>query len=281
MVYQSQKMRLECIRIVKKCRVNDIYICRDLNTPAHNLYTLLVIKEHQTVKMYLEVFEKADFSAQDSYIHSFSDAGVFCMVFEYKQERALTQFYAGASYSVAECENICKNLIMACITSNLPYPVLYQILVQGQLNLSVDHTVYLGYQIDLSELDAQKDEHSCVVECAWIIRKLLTSKKTQKAFSYRLLDKKIARRSYDSFTELYKDICIAATPKKEKGFRKQIQKWWNYRQNNIFYILLVVCIFLGVTALLSLLWQLIWGDIPWLRLFFNGFKMIGTETLIS
>lgn len=53
MFYQSQKMKLRCVRIVKKSRTNDIVICEDLNTAARTLYTLLVIKEHQMVKLKL------------------------------------------------------------------------------------------------------------------------------------------------------------------------------------------------------------------------------------
>ena len=43
MFYQSQKMKLECVRVVKESEINDILICQDLNTAARNLYTLLVI----------------------------------------------------------------------------------------------------------------------------------------------------------------------------------------------------------------------------------------------
>ena len=166
MFYQSQRMKLRCVRIVKKSRTNDIVICEDLNTSARNLYTLLAIKEHQTVKTYLEVFEQAHLTAQDSYIDSFSDQGAFCMVFAYQQERPLKDFYMGESYTLAECENVCISVIMACITSNLPYPVLYLILEQGQLHLAKDHTVCLGHQIDLEELDPARTERDCVVQCA-------------------------------------------------------------------------------------------------------------------
>lgn len=280
MVYQSQKMNLECLQIVKKSRVNDICVCRDLSTAAGNLYTLLMIKEHQVAKAYLEVFEQAGMSAQDSYIHNFSEQGVFCMAFEYKQERPLSKFYAGGSYTLAECETICENLIMTCMMSNLPYPILYLILKQGQINLARDHSVYLGYGIDLTELDTKKTERDCAVQCASIIRELLSSKKAQKAFSYRLLEKKISRKSYDRFTELYKDIRITAAPKKEKGIRRKLMRLWNKNQDTVFRILLVICVVLAVLAAVSLICQLVFGDIPWLRIFFNGFKVIGTESLV-
>ncbi|MCI9436369.1 MAG: hypothetical protein HFH85_04220 [Lachnospiraceae bacterium] len=280
MFYQSQRMKLRCVRIVKKSRTNDIVICEDLNTAARNLYTLLVIKEHQTVKTYLEVFEQAGLAAQDSYIDSFSDQGAFCMVFPWQQERPLKDFYMGESYTLTECENVCISVIMACITSNLPYPVLYLILEQGQLHLAKDRTVCLGYQIDLAELDPAKSERDCAVQCASILRDLLRPKSSQKAFSYRLLEKKIARKSYRKLTELYKDIRITAAPGQKKGIRKRIVGWFLRNQDGLFRFLLYLCSVLAILVLVSLLSQLILGDIPWLRLFINGFKTIGTETLV-
>ena len=280
MFYQSQKMKLRCVRIVKKGRTNDIVICEDLHTSARNLYTLLVIREHEMVKTYLEVFEQAGLVAQDSYIDCFSDQGAFCMVFAYQQERPLKEFYMGESYTLTECENVCFGIIMACITSNLPYPLLYLILEQGQLHLSKDHTVCLGYQIDLEELDPGKTERDCAVQCASILRDLLKPKASQKAFSYRLLEKKIARKSYGQLMELYKDIRITAAPGQKMGFRKRAAGWFRRNQDGLFRVLLYLCAVLAALVLLSLLSQLFLGDIPWLRLLFNGFKIIGTETLV-
>lgn len=279
MFYQSQKMKLECVRTVRKNDINDILICQDLNTAARNLYTLLVIKEHQTARQYLEVFERAGMSVRDSYIDSFSDRGALCMVFEYKQERSLRDFYMGESYTLAECESICINVIMTCITSKLPYPLLYLLLKQEQLHLSKDHTVYFSYQIDLAELDPEKSERDCAVACASVLRELLRAKASQKAFSYQLLEKKISKKSYDRFTELYKDIRIAGVSGQKQGIRKRIKAWFARRQDVLFRILLCICLVLGVLALVSILFQLIFGDIPWLRILFNGFKTIGTETL--
>lgn len=280
MFYQSQKMKLECIRIVKKSKSNDIVICQDLSTASRSLYTLLVMKEHQMVRQYLEVFERAGLAAQDSYIDSFSDQGAFCMVFPYQQERPLKDFYMGESYTLSECENVCISVIMACITSNLPYPILYLVMKQNQLHLAKDHTVCLGYQIDLEELDSEKTEQDCAVQCASILRELLRPKASQKAFSYRLLEKKIARKSYGQLTELYKDIRITAAPGQKKGIRKRIAGWFRRNQDSMFRFLLHFCAVLAGLVLLSLLSQLILGDVPWLRLFFNGFKIIGTETLV-
>lgn len=280
MFYQSQRMKLECVRVIRKNEINDILVCRDVNTAAGILYTLLVIKEHQIARKYLEVFEKAEMPTQDSYIESFSDQGSLCMVFEYKQERPLKDFYMGTAYTLAECENVCINVIMACITSTLPYPLLYLILEQNQLNLSKDHMVYFSYQIDLAQMNPDRTERDCVGQCAAILRELLRPKASQKAFSYRILEKKISRESYDRFTELYKDIRITAVPGKRKGPGKRVRTWFISRKDGIFRILLIVGAVLALIVLVSLAFQLILGDIPWLRVLFNGFKTIGTESLL-
>ncbi len=280
MFYQSQRMKLECKRIVNKSDINDIYICQDVNSAAKTLYTLLVIKEHNTAKKYLKVFEDAEVSAQDSYVESFADGNHLCIVFEYKQERPLNAFYMGSSYTLTECEEICINVLLTCISSKLPYPILYLILKQNQLNFSKDHSVYFGYQIDLTELDDTITERDCVVECASVLLKMLEPQASQKAYSYRLLEKKISRKSYDRFTELYKDIRITAAPAKKRGIIRRIKDWFIYHQDTFMRILMIICLILGTIAILSLISQLIFGDIPWLRLFFNGFKKIGTESLV-
>ena len=94
------------------------------------------------------------------------------------------------------------------------------------------------------------------------------------------MEKKISRKSYDRFTELYKDIRITAVPKKKRGIRKRIKAWFVRRQDGLFRLLLCICLFLAILALVSLISQLLFGDIPWLRLLFNGFKTIGTESLL-
>ena len=86
-------------------------------------------------------------------------------------------------------------------------------------------------------------------------------------------------KSYGQLTELYKDIRITAAPGQKKGIRKRIAGWFLRNQDGLFRILLLACMILAVLVIVSLLSQLIFGDVPWLRLFFNGFKIIGTETL--
>lgn len=281
MIYQSNKMELECIRTVFQGKVNDIYICKDQNTKGEIPYTLLTIKDHKTARKYLQVFEQAGKKAAGSYIDSFSDRGYFCMLFEYRQERPLKDFYMGGSLSLTESEKICINLILKCMESDLPYPVLYMILQQGQIHLAKDHSIYWSYCLDLEQLEEKKTEKDCVLLCAALLKELLKSKASSKGFAYRVLEKKIRRESYGCFIEVYRDLRITATPKQEKGVRKKLKKFLGKNESvflNIFYTL---CIVMILFALVSLISQLLFGEIPWLRILFNGFKKIGTQSLLQ
>lgn len=281
MIYQSQKMRLKCIRVIERTKVNDIMICQDLSSTEEALYTVLVVYDHEVVKKFLTVYEQSAYDKEASCIDSFSAQGAFVIVYPYFKERALRDFYMGDSYQLSECEEICINTILACIASEIPYPILYLILEQRQLHLAKNHNVYLGLSIRLEELDPNKTEQDCAVQCARILRELLEPKSAQKAISYQLLDKKIAKKSYRRFTELYKDIRIAAAPKKRRGLLSSIRAWFVRNRDQIFRVLFWVCILLVLVVIATFVTQAIFGDIPWLRLFINGFKYIGTESLLQ
>ena len=281
MIYQSQKMRLKCIRIIERTKVNDIMICQDLSSTEEALYTVLVVYDHEVVKKFLTVYEQSAYSKEASCIENFSAKGAFVIVYPYFKERALRDFYMGDSYQLSECEEICINTILACIASEIPYPILYLILEQRQLHLAKNHNVYLGLSIRLEELDPNKTEQDCAVQCARILRELLEPKSSQKAISYQLLDKKIAKKSYRRFTELYKDIRIAAAPKKRRGLLSSIRAWFVRNRDQIFRVMFWVCILLVLVVIATFVTQAIFGDIPWLRLFINGFKYIGTESLLQ
>lgn len=281
MIYQSQRMKLEAVRIVLQNEVNDIIICRDINSAAKSLYTLLVIKDHQVARLYLDIFERAASGAKDSYIESFSCGNSLCMVFEYKQERPLHTFYMATAYSAEYCEKVCNNVLIACMTSKLPYPLLYLILSQKQLHLAEDSTVFIGYQMDLRELDAERNESDCVVKCAEILLELIEPVVSQKHISYNLLCKKWVRKSYRHFTELYKDIQITEVPKGKKGIMNRIKTWFKQENSILFKVTLIICTILLILMIVSIASQVIFGDVPWLRLLFNGFKFIGTESLLQ
>lgn len=280
MVYESQGMQLNTIRIVRKGTANDVYICRDDSSQAGSLYTLLVVRDHDIVRQLLNLFENQG-NRTDAFLRSFSHNGDFCMVFPYKAERPMRSFYNGDKFPLSKCEAICSNLVTACMTEGVPYPVLYLMLQQEQIHLAKDDSVFFSYQIGLEDLDITVGEKECVVQCARILTELLMPKAYQKAVSYTLLKKKVEKKSYNYFMELYKDLQIASETSKKIGIRSRLNSTIEIQKDRLFRVLLIICLALILLMLVSLVAQVLFGEAPWLRIFSNHFRIIGTENLVQ
>lgn len=280
MIFESPKMILKVVRIVLNGPANDVYVCQNMSSEAGTLYTVLFIKQHDTVHKLLKVFEDSQANIEDVCTEFFSMDENFVMVFPYEKERPLDKFFFGNSYTLTECEESCINLVINFMTSKIPFPLMYLILSQRQLHISKDGSIYLGYQLDLSDIDEKIGERMCVAECAKIALSLLESKQNgRNAMTYSLINKKIERKAYNYFTELYKDIRIAAAPQGKRGIIARIKAFFRRNKDQLFRILFILAAILGIIVAASFITNLIFGDIPWLRIFFGGFKRIGTEIL--
>ncbi len=278
MKFQSQKMNLVSVRLVLRNEVNEVHVCRNLNDKSGGLYTVICVKDHSYVKNFLAVCEQTK-GNEDFFVDCFSDGENQIIVFPYVKERPLEAFYRPDILSLPECEDICINTIIACMSTPLPWPLLYLALAQRQLHLSRDGSVYLGYLIDLQELDVTRTEKDCTVQCATLLLEMLRPKESRHANSLKLLEKKVAKESYIRFVELYKDIRISAAPKKKAGLLRRIRLWFVRNKDILFRLLLWLSVILVIFVVLSFLTQMVFGEVPWLRLFINSFDQIGTESL--
>lgn len=280
MVYQSDKMTLNSVMKVFEGKVNDVEICENVVNGRSTYYTVLIIKDHYTVRKLLEVIE-ADPDGKDCYVDLFADENGFYIVFDYVKERKLEDFFMAGNLSLKNCEDISLSLVVQCMASKLPYPLLELVIDQRQFQLMQDNTVALGYVIDLETLDKDCDEPRCAMRTALVIRDLLEVKLPKKNIGYKLLAKKIPRKSYTSFRELYMDIKLAASTGARRGLFWNVKNFFRTNDGRIFKIVLTICTILAILAIIVLISKLVWGEVPFMRLFFNTIKKIGTESLID
>lgn len=280
MVYQSGKMTLNTVMNVFSGKVNDVEICENVKNGRNTYYTVLIIKDHETVKKLMNIIE-ASSTGRECYVDMFDSSRGFCMVFDYVKERKLTDFFMARDMPLELCEDICLNLVVQCMTSVLPYPLLELVIKQKQLQLLKDNGIAISYAVDLEELDENCTEARCVMQCALVVRDMLEKKVSKKNIGYKLLAKKIPKQSYISFRELYKDIRLAATTAKKRSLFGRIKAFFIRNDSTIFKMLLVISLILVILALIVFISRAVWGDIPLLRLFFHTFKKIGTESLID
>jgi len=60
MIYRSEHLTLRSVMDVFQGQVNDVVICEEISGGRGNYYTLLVVKEHETVKKLLRIMEQAE-----------------------------------------------------------------------------------------------------------------------------------------------------------------------------------------------------------------------------
>lgn len=283
MIYSIGSKRLHCIRKVQENTVNDVWVAQDVSREGNKeYYTLLVVKKHETAKTLMEIWEKGRKSGRKSGAQIAAHEDEFCIIYPYGKERLLNKFYNGSACSGKECEHICMDLIAECISGGEAWPVLYLMLSQKQVHLEKDNSVSFGYFLDLSELSIEMDERACAMKCADMILGIMRQNKDmEKTVGMKLVQKKLLKEGYSTFTELFRDVHMDAGSWEKVKFKEQVKDFLQEKKSRILKILLALSIVLGIIALLMILSQMVFGDIPFLRIFTNSFKTIGSESLLN
>ena len=281
MVYQVGEMLLEKTQEVFQGKVNDVIVCRDIAGDGKRYYTVLLVYDRDTAKIVMDLFHRGDEQKRTKFIADFTWKDQYLIVFDYVRERPLERFFTSEVSGIQACEEMGLNLVVECLACKVPYPVLYLMLKQGQIHISRDRNVYLGFCIDLEELSMAVSEKDCATLCAKIVFSYLGQMRSVKITSYKLLEKKIWKGGYQRFTQLYKDLKMASQPLEKESIWFKIRRFFKHNQDKIFFLLMVICIALGLLALMMILSQLFFSDVPFFRLFINPFKKIGTESLLQ
>lgn len=277
MIYENGKRRLSVISILHRGRVNDICICRDVSDRSGIFYTLLVIKEHETVLKIVRL--TADWESKNGKpdLEMFSDGSQYCLLFEYRQERPISRFFAGIDH-LEDAVTCLVRLVETCILAQrLPAPFLYLILVQKLVQIGPDGELYFTYGMDLEELDESAGEEDCTLVCAGFVLELAAgTRRLEKRLS--LVDKKLSRQAYRNFAELYRDLKVVKDLDKESHWI-QLLHWFMRIRGRLFKLFLCLCLLIALLAFITLLSQLLTGDVAWFKFLFHTFDQIGTETL--
>ena len=283
MVYQSKAKNLEVVWDVFQGACNDVVVCRDLKSPVGALYTVLILHDRICVRELLSMMEASDCLETEGtpYIECFVYLEKTCFVFPYEHERNMITFAQGQIKDNRTCEQVCIDFLMQCLTTNLPYPLLYLVLRQDCVHIRKDNSIYFTYTLDLSELRLDFGERQCVSACLDFMILLFEQGKSKGLKSYHLLLKKRHKNVYRTIPELYRDVKLTVLPEGKRTWNQSYCDWWSRHKDGFFHVFVILCgVLMGIT-LLMIVTQVLFGNIPWLRLFQPAFEQIGTETLIG
>lgn len=273
-------MLLEPIHDVLSGAWNDVCVCRDLHSPVGAMYTLWVVQDRDCIKMLLDLFENMPrevLEGENPYIARFAEGENLCFLFEYRPPRPLARFALGQAETVQQREQICIDLVMACLSSAMPFPLLCCMLEQNCVNIAQDGTVYFTYDIDLASVNPADDEMVCTDLCVSHVLDLLEQKRRLK--SMKLLHMKLEKSAYQSLAELYRDIRLTVVPARKPPLRIRLKGIWHRNKDRWFRCLLIASVGIVVVTILVLLSQLIFGEVPLFRLFDHSMDVVGTERL--
>jgi hypothetical protein len=279
MIFYAGNMVLEPVRDVFDGPENSVSICRDLQSPIEARYTLLVVKDRNIAKNLVAIFENSERVLPEGvtpYVACFTQNALLCYLFDYREERKITLFAPGQITSSKDWEFVCVNLVLECLSSHIPFPLLALSLEPDNVHLEKDGTVFLTPYYDLSRLSEDNDEAVCARRCAELMLSLIETRGRLK--SAELMRKKLAKNAFRSLPELYRDIKVTEIPEKKK-FRERLRGFRRRNNDRVFSVLLVVCVAVAVFALVVLISQLLFGNIPILRIFERCFDAIGTRSL--
>lgn len=281
MLLNTGKKQYKVIREVLKGEVNEICVCQNPDEPAAPYKTVWLVRNRRIAK---ELMGKLDGVCEECFMYS--EAAGF--VFAYDGERPLGRFYLNAVQdNPAAGPGIWLELVVRCMTSGLPPAVLNVILRQRQIHIGADQSIWFGYFLDLSEYDAGVGEAENVALCATRIMELIESGlvlKTDAAKNIRvmkLIQKKLNRKKYQEFMQLYSDIRLMTRESASRNGKGRLKAFAMSRQDLIYQILAVLCIVLVCIVIFMLVGHLFFGEYSFWKLFYDPLERIGTESLLQ
>jgi hypothetical protein len=279
MIFYAGDMVLEPVREVFDGPQNSVSICRDLHSPVGAHYTLLAVKDRALAKRLIAIFERSERVLPEGvspYVACFAQNELLCYLFDYREERKIGLFAPGQITSGKAWESVCVNLVLESLSSPIPFPLLALSLEPDNVHLEKDGTVFFTPYYDLSRLSEEDGEALCARRCVELMLSLLETKGRLK--SAELMRKKLAKNAFRSLPELYRDIKVTELPER-KNLKAYAKGVWRRNKDKLFTALLIVCVVAAVFAIIVLISQLLFGNVPILRIFERCFDMIGLRSL--
>jgi hypothetical protein len=277
MIIEAPRARYECISHLLHSQCNDVYVCREISGDDEREYLLNMVNDRRIAKNFL-VSLGCEGRFTDC-IDCFTWEENLCIIFRYIRRRSVDRFYLPEHLTVEECNTIFRNLVFACMTAQVPYPLLYLVLRQRRFNLEPDLSVTLDYCVDMSRFDTEASEEDCLGECLSRILIFLDRKDDDNDAAYKVLTKRYSRNSYGSFVELYNDMDNANFTLEKETFRKKLKRFWGDYGHRIWLVVKSLLFIIGIVAIILLVCDFLFGDIPFMRIFINSFKEIGERDL--
>lgn len=274
MELKGENRQYQVVREVLSGEKNDVMVCLDTGILVPDYKTIWRVKDRELRKLLLKgpkIWEDCFVRNEDMYF-----------AFPYRKERPLDKFYLSTvTVNGGDRGKIWLDFVVQCMTLGLPNGILYLLLKQKQAGITPEGKVFFNYFLDLSDYREDKKEQECAMLCAGEILMTAGLEEEKGNVFQRLLEKKVKRKAYRDFLQLYRDVKLISGGWEKKTFSSQIKEAILGRKVLIRKILCVSCILAVFTGAVVFFCNVFFGDTVLYRLFLNTFEKIGTESLVQ
>ncbi len=276
MIIDAPKRQYIVLGTLYEGTANIAYLCRICGDDDGKKYIINQVLEKRLFRRIIRMF----FEAEGGCTECFTMEDKLCLVFEYNAPRAFDSFFMPDEISCKDGEKIFLKIVRECIASSLPYPYLYMVITQRRFNLYENGDVSIDYAVNLDRLSEEFTQVQCV-EALLIELIKFYDEMGKDSVSRQIITKKYRHSSYSLLSELEDDLLLSAISTKRTALPKRIWMFIRAHSYVIFNVVKVCLVVLAVVALITLVMQLTMGDIPYLRLFYNSFEVIGDRSMVE
>lgn len=275
MIFISDKTKYQCISQCISGKKMDVYICE--SEEESELYYIWAVKDSILSRNMTKVFmEDGVYKGIDC----FFVGALYCIVFPYEKDRNLFKFAIPDKDESKWAREICLKLIFLCMSSRLPWEILYILITEKKISIRNNGEVYFNYNISIIDME-NKTQKDCTSALGMYMENMLKERKCSNWSGYRLICMKNKRKNYISLSELYQDINNSIEIDVSDNIGKKLLIILNENKPIIIRTFKVLCITVAFIAVIVFISNIVFDESPFYRLFFNTFKKIGTETLLQ
>lgn len=287
MIFLTESMKLKVTGVILSGDTNDVLLCESIpeiesgpkregepeekdvperNGESKETSLLWIVKDRAVIRYLMEPEHALP------WITRFPNGEQLCIQMPYDKRRSLFKFGQQGAAGEEEREQLYRDIIILCMTARLPPPILLLLIEQRLFQVHRDGSLYFIYELNLAALNVQALESDCVKACAKLLLDFVDTKDKRGERLHQLTERKLDRGNYLTFLDLYLDF-------KRPGIKKTGLYLSDRFKTRAFYLLAVLAAIALIFLLAVIVSQVIFGNVPFFRLFMDNAQKIGTEVL--
>lgn len=272
---------LKPVRMVNEFDAGEITVCKSVEDGG--FYTIIRVRERAAKLLFVEADAKmCENGGEYAFSSLESDGGALAVTLPYVPPRKMVDFAAPSCSSVEEKTALCLRLVRACMSSGIPWWLLYLCLTRENVQLCASGAVKFDMLIDLDNIDAEKNERDCARRCGALVREvleLMSETEKRRSNAYAMVQKNERNDSYTTLRQLYRNLeAVYMHPSRSLPLNI-IFDWCKTHMPLLLKAFRVAAVVFTLVLAATLLKSLVFSDVSFPSFRYEGLDRIGEINL--